>query len=379
SAFAAWRPGDVTMISSCAQSSRFADAACCRATRRAAARRSCGMSPQRSIDSPRPRCTRSRCTISRPLALPSATSSRSVLAPTSMTPTRIGVIVVPPSAGAWSAAAARKAASGSRECISHENGLSRAVPSALARSSALPAAVCIQIPRLAVVRQQNVENTRDVVLRSRIFDRDDDLDAVVEVPRHQIGAAEERRGVIRGLENEQSAVLEEAADDAAHPDGLAQIGNSGPQRADTAREDLDLRALLRGGVQLIDDVWIGERVDLDPDPSVLSVFRDGADLGDQPLAQCERRDEDLAELARAPEAGQVVEEVGDVGADLLVGREQAEVLVASRRSRVVVPGADVDVPLQLVALPANDQRRLRVDLEIRKAVDDMDAGPLEVA
>ena len=54
SAFAACRPGEVTMISSRAQSSRRAEPACCRAAASPPASRSRGISPHRSIDSPSP-------------------------------------------------------------------------------------------------------------------------------------------------------------------------------------------------------------------------------------------------------------------------------------------------------------------------------------
>ena len=97
---------------------------------------------------------------------------------------------------------------------------------------------------------------------------------------------------------------------------------------------LDLGARLRGVVELLDDRLVGERVDLDPDPRracppppalatarISSISR---------AAQVERRDEQLAEPLRPAEAGQVVEEVGDVGGDLLVGREEPEVLVDAR-------------------------------------------------
>ena len=76
-----------------------------------------------------------------------------------------------------------------------------------------------------------------------------------------------------------------------------------------------------------------------------------------------------------PKPGQVVEEVGDVRRDVLVGREEPEVLVEPRRARVVVAGADVDVAAQLVALAADDERRLRVDLQVGEPVDDVDARP----
>ena len=61
-----------------------------------------------------------------------------------------------------------------------------------------------------------------------------------------------------------------------------------------------------------------------------TAFGDLADLLDQARAQVERRDDHLAELLRLAEAGQVVEEVGDVGGDVLVRREQPEILVRAR-------------------------------------------------
>ena len=100
---------------------------------------------------------------------------------------------------------------------------------------------------------------------------------------------------------------------------------------------------------------------------------DRADLLRQPLTEGERRDEQLAELRRPPEPGQVVEEIGDVVGDRLVGGEQAEVLVDAGGERVVVAGAEVDIAAQPPCFAPNDERRLRVDLQRRKAVDDVDA------
>ena len=82
-----------------------------------------------------------------------------------------------------------------------------------------------------------------------------------------------------------------------------------------------------------------------------------------------------AGLAAVP--GQHVEQVGQVGADLGIGGEQAEVLVDAGRLRVVVAGADVAVPADLAALLAHHQRGLAVGLEPHQAVDDVAAGPLQ--
>ena len=77
---------------------------------------------------------------------------------------------------------------------------------------------------------------------------------------------------------------------------------------------------------------------------------DGPDLLDQPVPQVERRDEELAEALRPAEAGEVVEEVGDVRGDVLVGGEEPEVLVEPRGAGVVVARADVDVAAEPAAL-----------------------------
>ena len=55
-------------------------------------------------------------------------------------------------------------------------------------------------------------------------------------------------------------VLEEAADDRAHPDGLRQPGHAGAQRADAADQQLDRHAGLRGLVQRVDDLLVDQRV-----------------------------------------------------------------------------------------------------------------------
>src|SRR5262249_7756163 len=174
----------------------------------------------------------------------------------------------------------------------------------------------------------------------------------------------------------------EATEDAAYPDVLTHTGYAGPQRADAAGEDVDLGAGLRRFVELGDDVLVGEVVDLDAGSRALALLRGLrglADLLDQPLTQVERRDQELPEPRRPAEAGEEVEEIGDVGRDLRVGREEAEVLVRSGCRGVVVPGADVGVAPELVALPPDDQRRLRMNLPVRKAVHHMHAGLLEGA
>ena len=60
-----------------------------------------------------------------------------------------------------------------------------------------------------------------------------------------------------------------------------------------------------------------------------------------------------------------------------VRREEAEVRVLLARPRVVVAGADVDVPPEPSALSPNHQRHLRVILEADDAAHDVAARGLE--
>ena len=94
--------------------------------------------------------------------------------------------------------------------------------------------------------------------------------------------------------------------------------------------------------------------------------------------EVERRDQNLAVVARPRVAGQVVEHLGHVGADLGVCREQAQVGVKARRLRVVIAGADMRVVADTVALATNDQDALRVALQRGQAVDDVHAGLLQL-
>ena len=97
------------------------------------------------------------------------------------------------------------------------------------------------------------------------------------------------------------------------------------------------------------------------------------DLRDDALAHVRGRDEHLAVPARPGEAGEEVEHVGDVVAELLVARQQAEIRVQARGLGVVVAGADVQVVADAVALAAHDQDALGVRLQRRQAVDDVHA------
>ena len=97
------------------------------------------------------------------------------------------------------------------------------------------------------------------MLEAGVLDRRQDLDPMVEVARHDVGASEQVGGLVAGLEGEEAAVLEKAAGDRAHVDPLRHARHAGTERADGAGDDVDPRAGLRCAVELLDDRGIGER------------------------------------------------------------------------------------------------------------------------
>src|SRR5262249_32757651 len=155
-----------------------------------------------------------------------------------------------------------------------------------------------ELERRCGVAPEGGERRGELRLKHGILDRCDDLDAMVEVARHQVGAAYVEGAPVRRLEDEEATVFEKAAENAADPNVRAQLGNARTQGADAADEQVDLRARLRRRVELVDQLGMREAVHLDPDVRLLAVSRgvgNGADLLHQTLAQRERRDEQLAE------------------------------------------------------------------------------------
>ena len=98
-----------------------------------------------------------------------------------------------------------------------------------------------------------------------------------------------------------------------------------------------------------------------------------ADAVAQPAAQALGRDEQHAVADGAAVAGEVVEQLGELGAELGVGGEQAEVLVERGGLRVVVAGADVAVAADAVVLLTHDEEDLGVGLQPDEAVHHVDA------
>ena len=93
--------------------------------------------------------------------------------------------------------------------------------------------------------------------------------------------------------------------------------------------------------------------------------------------QRERRLPHVPQLARLAQAGELLEHLVHVGADLLVAREEIEIGVGARGARMVVAGAEVDVAHELAFLAAHHEGHLRVGLVADHAVHHVRAHFLE--
>src|SRR5690606_2607303 len=167
--------------------------------------------------------------------------------------------------------------------------------------------------------------------------------------------------------------------DGDDPDVFAHTRHARAQAADAPHDQVDLHPRRRRTVQRLDHVGIYQRVHLGHDPTlaslprVLGLPRDGLQ---QARLHPARGYHQLAVARGDGKAGQHVEQVGQVGAQLWVGTEQAEVGVEPGGAGVVVAGADVDVTADRVALAPHDQQHLAVGLETGIAVTHVHADVL---
>src|SRR4051812_46856512 len=113
-----------------------------------------------------------------------------------------------------------------------QDSLTRHARIARLRPHAHVASVAVQLARGTVVGQIQVEDlVADAVREPAIRDRHHHFDAAIEVARHQVRAADVDLLVAAVAEVPDPAVLEEAADDAADADAIADAGNARAEAA----------------------------------------------------------------------------------------------------------------------------------------------------
>ncbi|MNM97035.1 hypothetical protein D3C81_1095310 [compost metagenome] len=182
-------------------------------------------------------------------------------------------------------------------------------------------------------------------------------------------------------------VLQEAAYHRPHGDVVRHPRHARPQRAHAAHDQVDLHAGARRLVEFVDDRRLQQRIHLGDDARPLArprIARLRADMLHEVAVHRERRLPEVVQPDRARGAGEQLEHVVHVFADLLVGGQQAEVRVQPGGARMVVAGAQVGVAaqghllgLRTGCLAPHDQQHLGVALVAHHAVDHVGAGGLE--
>ncbi len=87
-----------------------------------------------------------------------------------------------------------------------------------------------------------------------------ELDAAVQIARHQVGAAGIDLFFASVAEIIDAAVLEEATDNASHRDVFTDTRQASTKAAEAAHDEIDLHARARGFVQELDHLFVFKRV-----------------------------------------------------------------------------------------------------------------------
>src|SRR6185369_1731760 len=134
-----------------------------------------------------------------------------------------------------------------------------------------PAAVGGEVEAGRTVAGVQIEHPGQLGLRGDIGHLDQGFDPAIQVAVHQVGRTDPVLLVAFVAEPQNPRMLQEPADDRAHPDVLRQPRYPRAQGADPAHDQIDPYPDLAGPVQSVHNVLVHNGVDLDLDPSVLSI------------------------------------------------------------------------------------------------------------
>ena len=214
------------------------------------------------------------------------------------------------------------------------------------------------------------------------FNGEEQLDALVEVAGHPVGAGKERLFLAAVQEPVDPRVFEEAVDHRHHFDRVTVPLHAGTQRADAAHVQADADPLARCGVQCFDDLIVDERVHLRHDLGRLPGLRTtplAVDQAQEPFTQPSWRHRQLLQARRIGVAGESAEDRAGVLGNRLRRGEQAEVGVDASGALVVIARGQVRIAAQAVRGPLDHLADLRMHLVAADAVDDVRAGFFERA
>src|SRR5207253_2230101 len=153
------------------------------------------------------------------------------------------------------------------------------------------------------------------------------------------GRARVHQRIAAVAEVKDPAVFEEAIDNRAYFDVLANTGDGRSKGANAAANDIDLHTRLAGPVERLHDHRLQKPVDLGDDPACLARFLERRLLFDffhHEGLQPARRHDELAPLRQFAIAGQVVEQGRNIFAEVRITGKEAKVGVNARGLRIVI-------------------------------------------
>ena len=115
--------------------------------------------------------------------------------------------------------------------------------------------VVLKKSRFHIVGQISSQNfMHHPIPQQRILQREQDFNALMQVPRHPVRAAQIHFRIATIFKIENAAVLQESSHDAAHSYTVAHAANSRTQSANSTYQQLDLDPRLRSQVERLDDI-----------------------------------------------------------------------------------------------------------------------------
>ncbi|MPM27703.1 hypothetical protein SDC9_74216 [bioreactor metagenome] len=182
-------------------------------------------------------------------------------------------------------------------------------------------------------------------------------------------------------------MLQKPAHNAAHADGLRPPRHAGQQTADTPDDQAHRYAGLGGLGELIQQLPVGEGVELEQypgaSPGLLSAHL-LVNHGQKRRLQPRRSHQQPLVSARGFRKQHVFKESGRIGTQLLVGRNQRKIGVNFAGLFVVIAGTYLGNPLETVFFKPGDEAQLGMHLKVLEAVNYLAArllqpfGPFDV-
>lgn len=208
----------------------------------------------------------------------------------------------------------------------------------------------VEEPGVLVVFEEDRDNLSETIAGLGIEDRARCLDPARKVPVHPVGGVDIELVVAQGAfalgEGVDPGVFEESPDDGADLDVLAHAFDPWSEAAETSHDKVNLDTGVGGVVEGFGDLPIFHRVHLGEDMggfACFGVLYFAVDEFFETMAHVIWRDEEPVVGLPGAEPGDHIEEPNDIGGDVFVGGEQAQIGISLGGFGVIVAGAEVSV------------------------------------